>query len=209
LNVAATSADDVWAVGYSESRPLIGHWDGRSWKPVPSADLGDDEGVLFGVAALASDKAWAVGRRHYTPLIEEWDGTSWRVLPQKDRDADTALIDVAAISSNDVWAVGYIASVPLVEHWNGQTIDSLDIPSSHLSRGGTDEGLSDVVAIDGGNVWMTGFRIERWNGLAFQAGPKNGGGNSIAAVSATDIWEVGSAATKRGWKTRVLHYSCK
>jgi hypothetical protein len=55
--VAATSAANAWAVGFS-SAALIVHWDGAAWKqqssPNPGAGLG-------GVAATSAANAWAVG----------------------------------------------------------------------------------------------------------------------------------------------------
>jgi hypothetical protein len=220
-SVASTSADDAWAVGFSfapdtGSSPLIEHWDGQGWKIAPSADLGEDDGALVGVTALTPGRAWAVGSRHYTPLIEEWDGASWRALPQPDQNADTSLIDVSATSPTDVWAVGYLAAGPLVEHWDGQTVKSGGVPAAQLrlwwdTHGKVDAGFFDVAAIGPGDVWMTGFRIDHWTGSGLAGGPTNGGGSSLAGVSARDIWEAGTVPRKHPgwWKTRILHYSCR
>jgi hypothetical protein len=56
-SVAATSATNAWAVGFS-STALIVHWDGTAWKqqssPNPAAGVG-------GVAATSATNAWAVG----------------------------------------------------------------------------------------------------------------------------------------------------
>jgi hypothetical protein len=217
-SVAATSSGDVWAVGATwtpqeESQPLIEHWDGRSWTIVPSADLGQDDGSLAGVAAISPAKAWAVGRRHYSPLIEEWDGSHWRAVPDRDWNADTSFSDVTAISPTNVWAVGYVAAAPLVEHYDGNSWVVLRIPSSHWHRWYNrrlDTWFADVAATGPDDLWMTGFRLERWQRGVFKAGPTIGGGSSLAAVSANDIWEVGAVGRRHvgWWKTRIVHYSC-
>jgi hypothetical protein len=52
--VAATSASNAWAVGGA----LILHWNGKTWKRVPSPS---SAAGLSGVAATSATNAWAVG----------------------------------------------------------------------------------------------------------------------------------------------------
>jgi hypothetical protein len=66
--ITALSANDVWAVGIvwplanGESGTLAAHWDGNSWRVVPTANSpACDCGSLEGVAAVAPDDIWAVG----------------------------------------------------------------------------------------------------------------------------------------------------
>ena len=89
-SVSATSANDVWAVGFSHNgvaptRTLIQHWNGTQWTIVPSPNPDSQLNELRGVAALSANDAWAVGYRsgtnNETPLetlILHWDGASWR-----------------------------------------------------------------------------------------------------------------------------------
>lgn len=66
--VAATSADDIWAVGLytggsgngTDDQTLIEHWNGTKWAQVPSPNP-DGDSSLAGVAATSSSNAWAVG----------------------------------------------------------------------------------------------------------------------------------------------------
>src|SRR5208282_4459235 len=86
--VAATSATNAWAVGFTASsqafQTLIMRWKGTSWKRVSSPDPAGG-GQLNGVAATAADSAWAVGS-YLTgsgtagTLIERWNGTSWKLV---------------------------------------------------------------------------------------------------------------------------------
>jgi hypothetical protein len=64
--VAATSSRAAWAVGVarggSVDRTLVVHWNGRSWRRVPSPNpdsAGDDD--LFGVGASSAGNVWMVG----------------------------------------------------------------------------------------------------------------------------------------------------
>src|SRR5947209_16401106 len=68
--VAAVSASDVWAVGFTVQPPdenapiltLIEHWDGTSWQIIESPSPQPTGGnTLFSVAALNTNDVWAVG----------------------------------------------------------------------------------------------------------------------------------------------------
>ena len=90
-SVATAGLDDVWAVGGhrptgdvrgSETTTLIKHWDGSSWRIVPSPDQA--QRAELGVAALSSGEVWLVGAAAASQagqgelqgvkrLIESWD----------------------------------------------------------------------------------------------------------------------------------------
>jgi hypothetical protein len=121
--VAAVSPTDVWAVGYSEGgtvgatdAPLIEHFDGQSWKIVPSVYPAPSPfNVLYGIAALSPTNIWAVGYanensqgKNGQALIEHWDGTRWTLVSSPSAGNATLLYSVAAVSSTNIWAVGYI-----------------------------------------------------------------------------------------------------
>src|SRR6266487_3561651 len=86
--IAAVSASDVWAVGfYIDAGTLIEHWNGSSWKVVPSPNLGVQhvDVSLSSVAAVSASNVWAVGSyldvsnntNTYKTLSEHWNGSSW------------------------------------------------------------------------------------------------------------------------------------
>jgi hypothetical protein len=74
LGVRATSAHDVWAVGYASNgptglaEPLIEHFDGGIWSVVP-AGLRDDFGFLRAVELLSPTKGIAVGGTTRVPPL--------------------------------------------------------------------------------------------------------------------------------------------
>ena len=114
-SVAARSASDVWAVGtYSPLyaapfQTLIEHWDGISWKIVPSPNK--NASGLLSVAANSANDAWVAGThletRGFDILTEHWDGVRWTIVPTPDEDARSpALSGLAAIGSNDILSVG-------------------------------------------------------------------------------------------------------
>jgi hypothetical protein len=85
-SVAATSAGNAWAVGYSEkslqgSKTMILHWNGKTWKqvrsPNPFCATCDS---LYGVTATSARSAWAVGTVNVggEVIILRWNGSSWK-----------------------------------------------------------------------------------------------------------------------------------
>jgi hypothetical protein len=104
--VAATSARDVWVVGEAGGpTPLIGHWNGSSWRLVPEP-YSSQYGGLSAVTALSAGNAWAVGAG-VSPWIVHWNGRSWQASPISGPALTGGLESVTAVSATDIWAVGY------------------------------------------------------------------------------------------------------
>jgi len=190
--VAATSADDAWAVGWTGETgegtgqtTLIEHWDGTSWTQVSSPDPTGSANLLHGVAAIGPDDVWAVGLTVsdsgvYHPLTMHWNGTSWSVVSSPDLAG--GLQAVAAASTHDVWAVGATNPNPdcdsggpkcvtVAMHWNGSTwtvATTPDPPSSYLNA------YLGAAAISGGDVWAVGTTdyastlITHWDGSTWR-----------------------------------------
>jgi hypothetical protein len=85
--VTALAPTDAWAVGtgilHSGQLPpttVIEHWDGRTWKLVPSPAAG----YLTSVSAVSPDSVWAAGSAlgggGDVAVIEHWNGKSWTWL---------------------------------------------------------------------------------------------------------------------------------
>src|SRR4051812_20260516 len=71
-SVAAESANDVWAVGYTDNGTLIEHWNGTSWLVVSSPNVGMYENYLYGIGGASGNSMWAVG--------EYWNGSVSQTL---------------------------------------------------------------------------------------------------------------------------------
>src|SRR5260370_1068964 len=107
--VAVVSACDAWAVGNDvsagASQTLILHWNGTSWKRVPSPS---PPGASLGaVAATSAGNAWAVGyRQGLRTLILHWNGTKWTQVSSPRPGLPGYLTGVSAKSTASAWAVG-------------------------------------------------------------------------------------------------------
>jgi hypothetical protein len=184
-NLLATSASapsDVWAVGFTDTapnfifQPLIEHFDGTSWKVVPSAPLpAGAAGKLLSVSALSSSDVWAVGERItksiaadreiFTTLVEHWNGTEWSIITSPNGVNGGALTSVAAISGNNAYAVGHTGSPGpgqgnLIEHWDG-TSWSIVLATSNPLGSSVQSGLSSVSADAANDVWAVGFNNQQ------------------------------------------------
>lgn len=220
--VAAVAANDVWAVGYDDvgvtsSATLVLHWDGIAWNVVPSPNPPSPglSPVLNGVAAIAANDIWAVG--HFfdgsssdQTLTMHWDGASWSIVPSANPGLfNNYLKSVAAVSSSDVWAVGYLQGTggafrTLALHWNGSSWTPVATPDP----GPSENYLNAVTVVSAGDLWAVGRYVDASNveqtlvlhgdGVSWGVVPSPSPGssrnnlNGVAAVSANDVWAVGS-----------------
>jgi hypothetical protein len=170
-SVAGRSPNDIWAVGSllpnanaTIVQTLALHYDGSSWKRVPTANVGKQANYLYGLAVLPDGTAWATGT--YTvaaghtgqALTEHWNGSSWTAVPAANPgSAEDMLYSAAAVADNDVWAVGTDGDSagffhPLIEHWNGSSWTAVGI--SGLSSDA--DGILTSVTEQDSQVWATG-----------------------------------------------------
>jgi hypothetical protein len=179
--ISATSASDVWAVG--------------SGVPNVAGGCGEEVGSV----------------------IEHWDGARWSSVPFATPTGATGVFTfntVAAIAANDAWVVGgfessrirnHVFIAPVIEHWDGARWSIVTSPanSTHL-------GFTGVAGLRGGPAWVVGQSelsngagptlIEQWDGgkWAAVASPSPGTLSNelknVAAISAKDVWAVGSSA---------------
>ncbi len=232
--VAVNSRTDAWAVGSYQNgtadQTLIERLSNGNWESVSSADPGGSThtNLLNGVAISSGNAAWAVGQYNtggeYRTLIERWHGATWAQVPSPNRgDSDNDLLDVTATSAKNAWAVGYFTShdlfQTLVEHWNGTAWKAIPSPDPEGSRGSAS--LFGVAASSASNAWAVGdyFKggfeqalIMHWNGSKWKLvkAPRldkpsvPGGLSSVAVVSATNVWAVG---TVNGKLTLAAHWN--
>jgi hypothetical protein len=159
LDVAAVSANDVWAVGtyYSGAKhgrqPLTEHWNGSAWSIVPAASAGGDF-IFSSLTALAADDVWAVGFNGTGggPLAEHWDGSSWSVVPIDNPGIRSEFLGVAAAGSS-VYATGVQHGNTLAERFDGAAFQRLSTPNVNGRRF---ENWLRRAASDGTTVWSVG-----------------------------------------------------
>ena len=189
---------------------------------------------FFGVA-VSSCHAWAVGdyatgTGRLLTLIERWNGTAWKRQPSPNPGSSyNTLTGVAATSATNAWAVGQASNdaashafQTLAEHWNGATWTRVPSPSPGGPTGNNE--LAGVAATSASNAWAVGaydsapgaaFQTlaEHWNGTAWTHVPSPSPSAdseliSVAAISASDAWAVGSyPASATGSLTLIEHWN--
>lgn len=217
----SASGTSAWAVGnylpsgvYSK-RPIAYLNNGSGWTKYTPTYLGSSiTHYLYGVAGSASN-AWAVGSATLSPtktLAYHWTGSSWGSPVTSDNGTSTygnELDGVAIDGSGGVWAVGWYGmgtySLPLLEKWNGT---KFALQTIYLPSGYTTGKLHAVSFSSSTNGWAVGeganssiqtALVYRWDGSNWTSStPSNPSGynnvfwNSIAAVSDSEAWAVGS-----------------
>jgi hypothetical protein len=116
--VTVTSARNAWAVGTTntsfETRTMILHWNGSTWKQVTSPDPYFDTGLgynfLTAVKAVSASNAWAVGYYYdgssYVTLIAHWNGSSWTQVSSPTINNYSELYGIGGDSATGIWTVG-------------------------------------------------------------------------------------------------------
>jgi hypothetical protein len=203
LAISASSASDIWAVGWSgssyglASHTLVMHYDGAAWSVVPSPNMANPANTLAGIVAISATNAWAVGSSNnpsfvYQTLIEHWDGTSWSIVSSPNpRTGSNALFSISAVSATDIWAVGGGNDVyeslqrDVILHYNGSTWSSVAAPLvfSNLPS----DWLTGVVALSASDAWAVGTTqypssdatlALHWNGTTWSIVPSPSTGES-------------------------------
>jgi hypothetical protein len=193
----------------------------------PPADLINI--TLSAVTAISSDDVWAVGGGadpndpdNSDPAVEHWDGAAWVQVPaEATAENEEGLVGVSAVGPNDIWAVGSSGQPSFrdkqieIEHWDGTAWRfSLPVQASFNNV------LSGVAAVSANDVWAVGALstggtgrnralIEHWNGTTWSVAaiPDPAGTDSLSkvtAVSASDVWAVGSGGPANGGPSRPL-----
>ena len=194
--VSAVSPTDIWAVGSDSTGPLIENFNGTSWSVVAAPAVSG--GTLTGVSALSKNDVWAVGSANGSPLVEFFNGTSWSVQASPTISGGGTLNAVTAISPTDVWAVGNTGTSEgrgqLIENFNGTSWSVVQAPSSHGALTGISAVSStDIFAVGGGGKDVPN-QVLQFNGTTWSVLPNTPDAVAVDAISATDVWVVGSGS---------------
>jgi hypothetical protein len=171
--VSGVGPSDLWAVGWDVNEQtatiamLFEHFDGSTWKAVPSpTPLGTFQ-FAEAVRAVSANDVWAVGNDQTgsqgKTLAAHWDGTSWKIVSTPSLNDGIApqnfLTGVTSAGTNDVWASGYEDNVnsqnfakPYMAHWDGNTWTLNLTPNS----GGEGNRLRATMALSATDVWAVG-----------------------------------------------------
>jgi hypothetical protein len=175
---------------------------GLDWRAVHNP--GPDSSLLFDVAAISPTDIWAVGSHYSGTLTMHWNGSAWSIVPSPNANGFSRLHGVSATAANDVWAVGFHNTplpnivAMLVMHWNGTQWSLNPGPEVDCYQCI----FNDVAAVSPNEVYAIGYStdtvksgpiIARWAGAQWgKFYPSTSGRlQSIAAITANDIWTVG------------------
>jgi uncharacterized protein DUF4232 len=227
---AGTAGNDVWFVGTNNDgipplRTLTMHWDGVTWKVIPSPNLGTKGSMLTAVAAIRPDDVWAVGFAGHTPLAMHWNGTEWSKAAMPTDEPFYQLHGVAALPGGQLVAVATSYKTATERH---QTLGlMLTGDGAHWRiaerHAGTD--LRDVVAGLDGDAWIVGSSgwdsdrplrpfLRRWDGQRTQAEdisilPLDAWVTSATTVPSGEMWVVGEHQTGVPTDALALHRPCQ
>jgi hypothetical protein len=213
-------------------RTLVERWNGTSWSTVTSPNATDYYNELRDVDASSATNAWAVGYANGSAginggprnaLAMRWNGTSWStVATPQPGNSFRQLYGVKAVSATDAWSVGWyydtsLRGEALILHWNGTAWTQVTAPDPGTS-GNTLESVAGTAAND---IWAVGYYSNsgekgvlahplavHYNGTSWVETelPASGTGtflHSVTALSATDVWAVGS---KNGYAAPVAYH---
>jgi hypothetical protein len=180
---------------------------------------------LNGVAVLSPCNAWAVGEVSNNSgihsLIVHWNGAAWKQVAAPSFTSSDSLGAVAATSAGNAWAVGGVTGAGgLLLHWDGRAWTQ--VPVAAVSSATTE--FRGVAAASGQNAWVVGDTLSAtgprsmlilqrdasgWHEVTLPAIPSATSSqlNSVAAVSATDAWAVGSFLDGTATRPLLLHWN--
>jgi hypothetical protein len=100
------------------AKTLAAHWNGTAWSIVPTPGItsaGDVQNLLTGVSSDAAGDVWASGYAHnvhnqnsfHVPYVLHWTGTKWVLTKVSTLGTEGSLLNgVQVLSPADAWAVG-------------------------------------------------------------------------------------------------------
>jgi hypothetical protein len=236
FGVAVLSGKNIWAVGDDAAannagapyKSLIEHWNGKTWKQVPSPNPGIGSTYLTSVTAVSPSNIWAAGDystqsgdfASNKTLMLHWNGRTWKQVktPSPGSFAND-LNTVREVSANNIWAVGDDAGSnfhdrSLILHWNGRAWSTVRSPNP----GKLNDSLGGLAVVSAKSIWTTeGYSnssstpgtsaIVHWNGRTWSksaAAPSGSDLSDVTASSADNAWAVGG--DKKGL-SMALHWN--
>jgi hypothetical protein len=222
--VAASSATDAWAVGFSRvtnnygTTQLTAHWDGTAWSVVPTGTTGNRD-RLSSVVAFSATDVYAAGVGNGQGAIEHWTGSAWNpvTLPSLGpAGATTTVTSLSAKSPTDVWALAqesHVVGTTVVGSVVSLHFDGVSWRATPTATVSGPFRLTAITEVAPGNIWAVGQTIktdgtgasdkaliEHFDGTTWHrvTAPATGLSPTLTGVvarSASDVWAVGSFIT--------------
>ena len=219
--ITAVSASNIWIAGYyifGTTKSAILHWNGKSWKVVPSPNVASATNgtILTSIVATSPSQAWAAGYACGStachPVMLSWNGKKWsfKATAKIAGMKDGYLYGLSARSATAAWAVGSDTTssgdFALIEHWNGHAWSQMPAPVP----AGSASYLFGVVTFSSSSAAAVGYfqsgnestLIEQWNGKKWTMVPVSFAPFgptldynflAVGGTSCSDAWAVGQA----------------
>jgi len=199
-NVAASSAHDVWAYGWSQVRETLAHYDGKRWTEVPLPQ----EGNGFAKLAAVPGRVWLVN----DTSISTYANGTWQSTPVPGGALISA---IEARTADDAWAVGSSK----VLHWDGGSWTDVSPAGSGLT-------MTSVYQESARSVWVTALtpyvederqqtKVLHWDGSSWTdvTGPVDGPVDGLRANAVTGdgkgtVWI--SGGRHNGYESTTLYW---
>jgi hypothetical protein len=160
----------------------------RTWKVVPSPNVGAEDNGFSALDVVSPNDIWAVGNtvsgEARSTLVEHWTGTAWSVVPSPNgTEPINWLTGVSAVSADDIWAVGFTndgngfesQSFTLTMHFDGTAWQVMPSPNPEPDPNPGHYPASNELY-------------------------------AVHAISTDDVWAVGHTFTVNGEQTLALHW---
>ncbi|TGB07292.1 hypothetical protein [Streptomyces sp. MZ04] len=197
--VAAAGPTLAWAVGEqgryggTVGTPIALSWDGSAWSTADLSHLTYSGGLRAVAAGPPGGAAWALGTNTAgQDQLLAWDGTTWREADFPGRgEPGTRLTDVTSGPDGGFWVSGRHGDRAGLLHGDGGTWRWCGpLPDEAAPT------PSGVHVTPGGEVWVHGDIIARWDG-AWTVVPRRLGirasVSGLLPVAHDDIWLTGFA----------------
>ncbi|MFD5094774.1 hypothetical protein ACFWMR_29515 [Amycolatopsis thailandensis] len=187
-DVAASGADNVWAVGSAgvdgsqqpnpDSRPFVVRWNGSAWQevavPVPA---GTRYSALSSVA-VRGQEVWVSGyayvrlddgQERYRALVERFDGTQWTIVPTAPEpgapeDFLRFANRIAVGAPGEVWLAGQADVEQLIQRWTGSAFERG--PELPVDLRMPTARYGSLSADDNGKAWVTSAKYDSGAGVS-------------------------------------------
>ena len=236
VSVDAVSAADAWAAGTVFSdygtvlRPLLEHWNGKSWRsvalPADAARHFGEQDIFANVAAVSRTDVWAVS---FVGRYARLRGTRWTFGALPGSASGKLMIDtVKAFGPADVWAFGStsigpasaLKFAPYAARFDGRRWTRISVPGRGILGPVSAVSARDIWAVTGGERPLTGVpgaaRVLRWNGAKWRpvtVQPTLSRRVSISGILATNdsnVWIGGAVKnSKSGTSELAMHWNGK
>jgi hypothetical protein len=203
--ILRTGPDAAWVFGGTNpggpSAPVAAWWNGTA---LTTATLPAGlSSFISDASATSSIDIWAASQ--YGRYLLHYDGVQWQVARRWQRGQITGL---TAISPSDVWVFGTTAdgtSVIGTWHFDGTSWRRIAGPAASISRA-SEVSASDIWAIA---ATPASYSILHYDGTSWQAVSTGSDldrvqPHDILAVSARDVWVLGTKVTAVGGERLVL-----